>query len=845
MGACCCDVNRHFSKDKSDKAIAEEKKLLTGRKGHERRTKTGNEDEKSRENRVRRQMHKHKPVGVQGLLTTPPLTPSHLRSHPLSPSDKSLIFSALHHLFLFQSLTPEEWDQITASMSFLSLLSGEVLYKEGESSDQCFILSTGELEKVVSGKVTGRVLPGHCIGAIALLHATARSSTVRCVRDCELWGLERDTFRRIVKNINGREVEENERFLESLEVFRGLRKRQKEKLVEVLVTTKHEPGRNIVTQGELGDVCFIIKEGAVVCLKDGKEVRRLGKGDLFGEQALLYGGVRTATVTAVTLVKCLSINSNDLTSALGRSLPQIIYLNTLRMSFDHHPHLRHLTKDQVDKVSGVMTVQSFEQDEVVIHRDRRKKSGIWVVARGELESQDQGVIGMFQVLGDPEFKENQTFGQDVTVKTNSADVAYISESQFLSTLGGSLSLISHQNSTISLLSSMTLLRTLSKKRLLRLLKALQLRSYSDREYIVRQHESGNSFYIVESGEVEVIKDGVGIRRIRKMDYFGERAVLSGERRTASIQAVGEVRCWELKREDFIRLIEEKVRKELGKRIEMQDDRIEISDLIYVKTLGRGMFGVVLLAVHPSSHRLYAIKSINKHKISLYHLKDNLIMERNTLRQLDHNFIVKLIKTSRDAGHVHFVLEFVRGKDLFDALREMEYVLGEKDTKFYISCLLIVLEYLHDRDIIHRDLKPENVIIDEHGYPKLIDFGTAKIAKERCYTIIGTPHYMAPEVILGKGYTAMADYWSLGIMMYEMMCGKVPFGEEEENPVKLYEHILTSKLAYPPTIPHQQLSSSQPIIERLLNRNPGLRLPGSLSTFKKNPWFSDIDWVRHT
>lgn len=107
--------------------------------------------------------------------------------------------------------------------------------------------------------------------------------------------------------------------------------------------------------------------------------------------------------------------------------------------------------------------------------------------------------------------------------------------------------------------------------------------------------------------------------------------------------------------------------------------------------------------------------------------------------------------------------------------------------------------MHERDIIYRDLKPENVMLDEEGYIRLIDFGTAKVVSGRTYTMVGTPHYMAPEVITGKGYTMAADFWSLGVMIYEFLCGVVPFGEEVDEPIEIYEKVLKTRLIYPPVL----------------------------------------------
>lgn len=114
-------------------------------------------------------------------------------------------------------------------------------------------------------------------------------------------------------------------------------------------------------------------------------------------------------------------------------------------------------------------------------------------------------------------------------------------------------------------------------------------------------------------------------------------------------------------------------------------------------------------------------------------------------------------------------------------------------------MLLALEYLNLRNIIYRDLKPENIMVDTQGVMKLIDLGTAKILDTkrsmlgyRTFTIIGTPHYMAPEVISGKGYTMLVDLWSVGVCLYEFMCGKVPFGDDFDDPYKIYEEILKTK-----------------------------------------------------
>ena len=203
--------------------------------------------------------------------------------------------------------------------------------------------------------------------------------------------------------------------------------------------------------------------------------------------------------------------------------------------------------------------------------------------------------------------------------------------------------------------------------------------------------------------------------------------------------------------------------------------------------------------------------------------------------------MKLVKTFKDSMRVYFLTELVVGMDLFDVIRKLGLV-RELDTKFYAANLLLALEHLHERNIIYRDLKPENIVVDEQGYLKIVDFGTAKVLKGRTFTTIGTPHYMAPEVILGKGYGLSADIWSLGVMLYEFLCGGVPFGEDEDDPFKIYEKILRENLRWPSNI--ARASKVREFVEILLSKNEALRNSG-VSSMRKHKWLAGFEWVTTT
>ena len=222
---------------------------------------------------------------------------------------------------------------------------------------------------------------------------------------------------------------------------------------------------------------------------------------------------------------------------------------------------------------------------------------------------------------------------------------------------------------------------------------------------------GDAFFIVKSGQVQVVKDAQVLRTIAKNDFFGERSVLLNEVRTASVVSAGNSECWVLHQKDFLSIVDESLTKQLVKRIQLQDDTVSLAELSVVKVLGRGMFGSVYLVIHRGKQTLYALKTVPRVKVRLYDIAENLQLERQLLLQIDHSFIMKLVKTFKDDRRVYFLTEFVNGQDLFDVIRVLG-LLKESETKFYAACLLLILEHLHDRSIIYRDLKPENVMVDE-------------------------------------------------------------------------------------------------------------------------------------
>uniref|UniRef100_A0A673J7W9 Ribosomal protein S6 kinase n=1 Tax=Sinocyclocheilus rhinocerous TaxID=307959 RepID=A0A673J7W9_9TELE len=261
-----------------------------------------------------------------------------------------------------------------------------------------------------------------------------------------------------------------------------------------------------------------------------------------------------------------------------------------------------------------------------------------------------------------------------------------------------------------------------------------------------------------------------------------------------------------------------------------------------KVLGQGSFGKVFLVkktTGPDAGQLYAMKVLKKATLKV---RDRVRtkMERDILVEVNHPFIVKLHYAFQTEGKLYLILDFLRGGDLFTRLSK-EVMFTEEDVKFYLAELALALDHLHGLGIIYRDLKPENILLDEDGHIKLTDFGLSKESidhENKAYSFCGTVEYMAPEVVNRRGHTYSADWWSYGVLMFEMLTGTLPFqGKDRKETMTM---ILKAKLGMPPFLS----SEAQSLLRSLFKRNPSNRLgagPDGVEEIKRHPFYATIDW----
>ncbi|GFF40760.1 hypothetical protein IFM58399_06033 [Aspergillus lentulus] len=269
-------------------------------------------------------------------------------------------------------------------------------------------------------------------------------------------------------------------------------------------------------------------------------------------------------------------------------------------------------------------------------------------------------------------------------------------------------------------------------------------------------------------------------------------------------------------------------------------KYSLDDFTIQRTLGTGSFGRVHLVQSKHNHRFYAIKVLKKAQVVKMKQVEHTNDERRMLNRVRHPFLITLWGTWQDARNLYMVMDFVEGGELFSLLRKSQRF-PNPVAKFYAAEVTLALEYLHSQQIIYRDLKPENLLLDRHGHLKITDFGFAKEVPDITWTLCGTPDYLAPEVVSSKGYNKSVDWWSLGILIFEMLCGFTPFWDSG-SPVKIYENILRGRVKYPPYLHPDAVDLLSQLITADLTKRLG-NLHGGSEDVKNHPWFAEVTWDR--
>jgi len=560
-----------------------------------------------------------------------------------------------------------------------------------------------------------------------------------------------------------------------------------------------------------------------------------------------------------------------------------------------------LIEDALKKNENLQTMVTLDHDRIMAMIDVAWKevipAGKDIITEGDL------IADYFYVVQDGKFEIYVNEGEDLAAGQSAEKAANKGESKFVSsvTQGGSFGelallylvpraatvkanvdslvwVFDRQNFKNILMKASTakveeyvthlnrveILTSLFSEEKKQLAAALVEMHFARGEVILQQGEPGNTFYILYEGEVSILKEQVEQTKLtasksrNEAMFFGERALLKNEPRAATVKVASETaKALALDRDSFDMLLgplQEIIDRKQGEGSKVGQggktasanpndksrEKILRRDLQKIGLLGCGGFGAVELWEHKVSKDTYAMKGLSKGYIVKTGMQESVMNEKNILMMTNSTFIIRLYETYNGSQTLYFLMEAALGGELYATYNRKGFHGSEKHAKYYTAGTVLAFHHMHARRIIYRDLKPENLLMNDLGQLKVTDMGLAKFVIGKTYTTCGTPDYFAPELIASTGHTDAVDWWTLGILVFEMMSGHPPF--ESAYPMQIYSKVMKGISKVP--FPAKCQGPVGDIIKGLLKKEPSERLPmrpGGLKNLKDHKWFSGFDW----
>ncbi|KAM3140827.1 hypothetical protein pb186bvf_007054 [Paramecium bursaria] len=634
--------------------------------------------------------------------------------------------------------------------------------------------------------------------------------------------------------------------------FTNISEKHKEDIVYKMFYCKVDSQQFIFKQGDQASSYYIIEKGQCEVLINDEHKRKIQAGQGFGELALLYGAPRSASIRALEETYLWGIDRSTFRKAVEELVQREFQEN--RTFIDSINFFDWMNSDQKDAIAGVIVTQQFKQDEpIVIEGDPATsyfiiKSGIVKIVKGgkEIRKMNEG-----DSFGEQALYQNSIRGASVIAESLEVKCLAIGREMITKILGDKIQVIMYNNLLKWSFEKNSLLCKLTKIQVEKIVSKIETVNYEAKQNVFVSNSKCDKLVIVLEGALEN-----GVKQIAtKGQMVGDQFLAQKNRdklipydifmdKKGKVAQITFDLFYECIGGELEQVIEKNQNNHEIKYMNKQKsqyvyDYLTLEQMIMIKKLGFGQFGSVYLCRNTKDHKLYAIKCIVKNQIVEQHLENHLVMEKKVLESVQFPLIMKFFKSLRDENNIYFLVEYIRGMELFDVIRDIG-LLNIMDSQFFIGSLLLCMEYLHSHHIIYRDIKPENIMVDHQGYMRLIDMGTAKYlkGKGRTFTIIGTPHYMAPEIITGKGYTYTVDIWSIGVCLFEFMCGGVPFAEDAEDPYDIYEEIVKKPLTFPAFLKDKK---TRKFCDQLLNKTPEQRIGTGYPAVKAHPWFETLDW----
>jgi serine/threonine protein kinase/CRP-like cAMP-binding protein len=736
------------------------------------------------------------------------------------PEDIKIVINDLFlTTFPFSMLDADSREQILSTMTKQDAVKGEEIVGQGQLHKFCYIVVDGTFEEVKGGTTRHfcrpqDVQPGKgssCFGQMNLIHRVLRSkSVITCTSDDggKLWKLKNDIYVQILSQVAKVAGAKRKKIMSKVDFFKkcNLTDEQVAHLSVAVDRVKYGQGKAIIKKGDPGSEFYCVIKGRAEATEAGDTngTHTYGPGDCFGEQALMNDdGLRQANVTAKTKCELFVLHRDDFANLLGpyKSVMKEHHLRTVLIQM-----LRKLDTPEIKKVKNMgdqqlrrlcqrFELKTYRHHDIIVSLEDNKNvsDDFYVVYKGSA----------LMKYGD-ELIETKSVGNCFGNAALMIDKIPNKEHEYVAQEGDEGMLCFHitQKSFVDLLQEIS----------------------TDEESFLNSFGNLNAI----EREQERLKDDNGGSQESFLPWCAGGRTDDDDDDASLGRTSGDAIMRETHDGDSFE-----------RNFDLQ------------KQIGRGMLGQVFLVQHKRSKEHFAMKTMSKCLVAETHQQACVNLELRFLKSINHPFILQTRAYFQDNYCLFLILDLLPGGELFRLGEKRFPSLPLDQVRFYIASIVDALGHMHDNNIIYRDLKPENVLVDQAGWVKLVDFGFAKILKpgQRTYTFLGTPDYMAPEIIRRMGYGHPADFWAAGVFLYEKINGYSMFSDKgkDKDQISLFKKIVTWKLPKKQRLVEHlkdEYADAADLILQLTKVREAERLGSGrgAQAIKQHPFFKDVDFV---
>ena len=754
-------------------------------------------------------------------------------------TEKQLTF--LHLILTDEGLISPEMDELTIntiihSITYIKVRQHVIIFTRDNDTDNIYyIIDKGKLEYEIDNEVY-ELSKHESIGTRALIKHSKHNCCLKASERSYLYCLPIEKYKSIAQDFMEKQLEERRSCLRSTYFFGNLSSDIINSLADKAFKQKHPSKIVLIKEDKYTQFVYIVMKGTITCTKGQAVIKTLTQCDIFGEICLFSQIESLYSYTSDENSEVLMISHVDIVETLGKEAIRDLVFSMFTKAIEDNDMLNKIfTCDIYMKLFNCFQLKFYFHDNVFLLSQKKMFiviSGTAIKTTFRIEEYHNNLFQQMhhnvninnKIVNGTAFIDAITTAVELEYNII-GDECIVFESDWnciVKTLT-----TPEQYELFMLLKDIPLFKFHNYYVNFQIVNAFKLETYTASTVLLKDGPNSNKFYIIKSGTVQIISNNMLIKTLDKYKSFGDITSDSTDYyRHADFISVGKVECYVLDKAVYEQLVitNNKIYSRVKELMIMNHLTISLDNLYYIKELGHGAYGKVYL-VHDHK-QFYAMKTA---EIEVMNAKKELaqmyINEKQIMSQINHPFIVNLYNTYKTRGYLFFLMEYVDGVSLRKLISDKKKtdLYNINEVRFYGAILFTVLSYLQSNKIIHRDLKPDNILIQTNGYLKVIDFGIAtrlNDGKDHATTIIGSTYYMSPEVILGKNYNYSVDYWALGIILYEMFYGKVPFGHGVKEPKLIYKEITEKKPVLPNDINYKEFNC---VIKGLLNKNPHKRI----------------------